>query len=114
MEIMNKEEKFIKFLKAMKYDSKEAVNDIYNAHNLYYSGFGYSKGSIRKKYFSYCQELIEDVIENGGTVEEIERAILFAYVVLDSEKFKLNILKAKDDLKITELYQKYVIGELEE
>ena len=111
--LSNKEERFIKFLKTMKYDIKGA-QDIYQAHNKYYSEFGYSKGATRKKYFSYCQELIEDCIENGGTVEEIERAILFSYVVLDAETYKLDILKAKDDLRITDLYQRYVIGEFKE
>lgn len=83
---------------------------IYQAHNDYFSSQGWSKGKVRKGYFTYCQELIEDMVENGATADELERAIIFSYVVLDAEKCRLSILKAKDDLKIQELYSKYVLG----
>ena len=68
---------------------------------------------ISNMQIEYCfrEELIEDTINNeGSSVAEIERAILFGYVVLDAEKYKLNILRAKEDLEIQELYDKYVLG----
>ena len=89
------------------------ASKLYQVHNDYYSSQGYSKGKERTRYFGYCQELIADMTENGATAEEIERAIIFSYVVLSSEKFKLSILKAKDDLDIQSLYNKYVLGEEE-
>lgn len=106
----SKDQEFKKFLDTVK--GKENLNEaIYDSRQKYYSSYGYSSGSTRKRYFSYCQELIEDTINNeGSSVAEIERAILFGYVVLDAEKYKLNILRAKEDLEIQELYDKYVLG----
>ena len=83
---------------------------IYNAHNQYFSSQGWSKGPLRTKWFGYCQELIDDMNERGADISEMERAIIFAYVVLDAEKCRLSIIKAYDDLCILELYQKYVLG----
>lgn len=99
--------KFKEFLDKMSFVE---YSKIYQAHNDYFSSQGYDKGKVRTGYFTYCQELIEDMTENGATAEELERAIIFSYVVLDSEKCRLSILKAKDDLHIQELYLKYVIG----
>lgn len=87
------------------------LSKLYDAHNRYFSPHGYDKGKTRSKYFGYCQELIDDMCENGASAEELERAIIFSYVVLDADKCRLSILKAKDDLCIQELYEKYVIGE---
>ena len=83
---------------------------IYQAHNDYFSSQGWSRGPLRTKWFSYCQELIDDMNERGADIAEMERAIIFAYVVLDAEKCRLSIIKAYDDLCILELYQKYVLG----
>lgn len=89
------------------------TSKLYQVHNDYYSSQGYSKGKERTRYFGYCQELIDDMVENGATAEELEKAIIFSYVVLDAEKFKLSIVKAKDDLDIQSLYNKYVLGKEE-
>ncbi len=86
------------------------LSKLYQAHNDYYSSQGYSKGTERTRYFTYCHELIEDMVEHGATADELERAIIFSYVVLDSEKYRLSIFKAKEDLLIQELYNKYVLG----
>lgn len=86
------------------------LSKLYQAHNDYYSSQGYSRGKERTRYFNYCHELIEDMAEHGASAEELERAIIFSYIVLDSEKFKLSIFKAKEDLLIQELYNKYVLG----
>ena len=44
---------------------------------------------------------------NGCTDEEMHDAIIFAYVVLDSDKYYLDILKAYDELGIKLLEDKY-------
>lgn len=87
------------------------LSKIYQAHNTYFSSQGWDRGKLRTKWFSYCQELIDDMSENNATYEEMERAIIFAYVVLDAEKCRLSIIKAYDDLCIVELYKRYVLGE---
>ena len=80
---------------------------VYDAHNKYYSGSGYPNRETRKKYTGYCSHLIDGMVENGGKEEELERALLFSYVVLDSEKKKLSIITAKEDFGIQELHDKY-------
>ena len=85
---------------------------VYDLHNRFYSYNGWTKGKTRSNYFSYCQELVECMSEYGATEAEIEIALIFCYVVLDCEKYKLSVLKAKDELNIDELYKKYVLGGL--
>lgn len=82
---------------------------VYDAHNKYYSGSGYPNRETRKKYTDYCSHLIDGMVENGGKEEEFERALLFSFVCIDSIKYKLSILKAKEDLGIDELYLKYYV-----
>lgn len=81
-------------------------SSIYELRNKYYT-FDPPAKSIRQTYMGFCSNLIANMTVNGATAEELERAILFSYVVLDSEKFKLNILTAKDDFGIQELHEKY-------
>lgn len=82
---------------------------VYDARNKYYSGSGYPSRETRKEYTDYCSNLIDGMVENGGKEEELERALLFSYVCVDSIKYKLNILKAKEDLGIDELYLRYYV-----
>ena len=84
------------------------LSEVYQAHNKYFSPEVGKRVPQKKVYMGYCKELIADMVEYGATVEEIERAIIFSYVVLDCEKCRLSILAAKDDLLIDELYDKYV------
>ena len=79
---------------------------IYELRNKYYTVDPPTR-SIRQTYLGFCSNLIANMVVNGATAEELEKAILFSYVVLDSEKFKLNILTAKDDFGIQKLYAKY-------
>ena len=47
------------------------------------------------------------VIANGGTFDDVKRAIEYLAVCIDANKFKLDTKKAFDDLKIQELIDKY-------
>ena len=80
---------------------------VYDTHNKYFTAKGYPSRETRKKYTNYCSNLIAGMIENGSKEEELERALLFSLVCIDSIKYKLSILKAKEDLGIDELYLKY-------
>lgn len=99
---------FKKFLEGLHYEDKTAI---YNARNKYYSSQGYTKDdNVRKGYFIFVSELLDDMLHNeSSSVEEIERAILFGYIVLDSRKYKMSVQMAKEDLGIQELYDKYVL-----
>jgi hypothetical protein len=81
---------------------------IYDAHNKYYSSAGYPSRETRKKYTDYCTKLIDGMTKNKANKEELERALLFSYICVDSIKYRLNILAAKEDLEIDDLYSKYV------
>lgn len=79
---------------------------IYELRNKYYT-FEPTPRSVRQTYIGFCSNLITNMTVNGATAEELEKAILFSCVVLDSDKYRLNILTAKDDLGIQALYEKY-------
>jgi hypothetical protein len=87
------------------------AEEAYQLKNDFYSPTGYPTKSLRQSYIGYCSRLLTDCGMNGATKEELKRATLFSCVVLDSIKFKLDILKAKDQFKITELEYKYMSKE---
>ena len=93
-------------LKEMLEKSGVQKSSIYELHNKYYT-FEPIPRTIRQTYLGFCSNLINSMTANGATAKEIEKAMLFSYVVLDSEKYKLNILTAKDDFGIQALYEKY-------
>lgn len=70
--------------------------------------FGTDRHPKRKQlYINRVSRLIEEMPVNGCTDEEMHDAIIFAYVVLDSDKYYLDILKAYDELGIKLLEDKY-------
>ena len=79
---------------------------IYELRNKYYT-FEPTPRSVRQTYIGFCSNLITNMTANGATAEELEKAILFSVVVLDADKYRLNILTAKDDLGIQALHEKY-------
>lgn len=79
---------------------------IYELRNKYHT-FDVPTRAIRQTYLGFCSKLLTDMSANGATAEELEKAIMFSLVVLDSEKYKLSIIKAKDDMDIQMLYEKY-------
>lgn len=81
-------------------------SSIYELRNKYYT-FEPTPRSVRQTYIGFCSNLITNMTTNGATAEELEKAILFSVVVLDADKYRLNILTAKDDLGIQSLYEKY-------
>lgn len=87
------------------------VEEQHQLENDFYSPTGYPTKSLRQSYIGYCSRLLTDCGMNGATKEELKRATLFSCVVLDSIKFKFDILKAKDQLNITELEYKYMSKE---
>lgn len=93
-------------LKEMLEKSGVQKSSIYELHNKYYT-FEPTPRSVRQTYLGFCSNLITNMTVNGATAEELEKAILFSCVVLDSDKYRLNILTAKDDFGIQALYEKY-------
>lgn len=81
-------------------------SSIYELRNKYYT-FEPTPRSVRQTYIGFCSNLITNMSANGATAEELEKAILFSVVVLDADKYRLNILTAKDDLGIQALHEKY-------
>ena len=80
----------------------------YQLRNTYYSMDGFPTKEIQKNYLNYCDKLIDGMCEKGASPKELERALIFCYVVIDSLKCKLSILKAYDDLEIEDLNSRYV------
>jgi hypothetical protein len=79
---------------------------VYELRNKYYT-LEPTPRSIRQVYIGFCTGLITKMTANGATADELEKAMLFSYVVLDADKYRLNILTAKDDLGIQALHEKY-------
>ena len=81
---------------------------IYAAYNRYFSAFNWTTKPVRQKDLGFCSRLMADMMANGATEDEFERAILFSIVVLDCIKQRLNTKTAYDDLGIFELKEKYM------
>ena len=79
----------------------------YQLRNTYYSMDGFPTKEIQKNYLNYCNNLIDKMCEGGASPKELERALIFCYVVIDSIRYKLSILKAYDDLEIEDLNNRY-------
>lgn len=47
------------------------------------------------------------IISRKGTDEDIRNACIYLYICMDARKYRLNYKKARRDLKIDELIQKY-------
>lgn len=52
--------------------------------------------------------IAKSVVDGGGTDEEIKRACIFMRICFDARKHRLDFHRARKDLKIEELEQKYV------
>lgn len=93
-------------LKEMLDKSGIQKSTVYELRNKYYT-FEPTPRSVRQVYIGFCTGLITKMTANGATAEELEKAMLFSYVVLDADKYRLNILTAKDDFGIQALHEKY-------
>lgn len=77
--------------------------------NHYYSPDGYAKGHIRNKWMKTSIALIQKIRNDGAySVDDIKKAIIFGYVCLDAEKYRLSILMAIDELEIQTLIYRYL------
>jgi hypothetical protein len=47
------------------------------------------------------------MLETGGLYEELDRAMEYFIVCIDSQKYNLDVRKCYDDLNINELLNKY-------
>lgn len=47
------------------------------------------------------------ICEAGGTLDDLETLVLYAYILMDAEKKHLNFMRAKNDLKISEMTENY-------
>lgn len=53
-------------------------------------------------------DLAKRVVSRGGTDEEARNACLYLYICVDARKYRLNHQKARKDLRIEEMMQKYM------
>lgn len=101
---MTKAEKLYKELQ----DFEVPKSDIYELHNKFYHYDAAISKRDKQIWCGRCSRLITDMSVNGATAEELEKAILFSIVVIDSDKKRLLVHKAYDELGIRELEQKYM------
>ena len=83
------------------------ASSVYETRDKYFDPHNVPDKETRKEWTNYCSELITAMTVNGATPEEIEKAIIFSMVCIDSQKYKLSITKAYKDLKIAALEKKY-------
>lgn len=83
-------------------------SDIYALRNQFYVLDGFPTKSIRQSHIDFCIKLLDKMVHNGATEEELERVLLFSYVVYYSIESKLSLLKAEDYYNIQELRRKYL------
>ena len=53
-------------------------------------------------------KLMDCMCEAGAKPEEFSRVVLYAYICIDALKYELNYSQARNDLKISELYNNYM------
>ena len=83
---------------------KSEVYELREHYKDYSSSFDKTQ---RQFYIGKAARLIEDMAFGGCTEEEMKRAIIFSIVVLDSDKYRLNIIEAYHDLDIKNLEMEY-------
>lgn len=79
----------------------------YQIRNTYYSYDGCATKEIQKNYLNYCDKLIDKMCDNGASPKELERALIFCYVIIDCVEYRLSVIKAYDDLEIEDLNNRY-------
>lgn len=57
------------------------------------------------------ERLFEYIALLGGSREEAVRALIFMEVVIDAEKCYLDVSRAREELQIPELIEKYMVGD---
>lgn len=83
--------------------------DAGNYKNDYYSSLGYTKGATLTRWRKKAAQIIETIDNNGAlSDEDIKNAIIFGYVCLDADQYKLNVLEAIDDLNVRLLVHRYL------
>lgn len=104
-------EEFNNRIKAAGYKSNEEyLDDVvakYGAVDplFYVKGSSFNNG--RTKELGKISKLIADMAIKGATEEEIKAAIKYSMILIDAEKHNLDYIKAKKDLKIDEINEKY-------
>ena len=101
-----KEKDLVEFL----HSSDFTKNDIFKIRQKY-ANPDWKPGdrSIRRLYKSWTVELINAMYRaKVCPKQDFDKVVEFAYVVVDAEKYKLDILKAKEALRIDALYMQYV------
>lgn len=86
------------------------ASSVYETRDKYFDPHNVPDKETRKEWTNYCSELIEAMIVNGATSKELEKAIIFSKICIDSIKYQLSIIKAYKELKICDLEEKYVQG----
>ena len=85
--------------------------DAGNYKNDYYSSLGYTKGATLTRWRKTAADIIETIDKNGALSEEdIKNAIIFGYVCIDADQYRLNVLEAIDDLNVQLLVHRYLKG----
>lgn len=53
-------------------------------------------------------QLVSEMLANGATANELDKAMEYIMVTIDAQKFNLDFKRAHDDLDVTELWRKYL------
>ena len=62
-----------------------------------------------KIWMGQAVNILQATLTRGGTKEEVERAVKFAFVILDARKLNLSIDDAREKYGIDELREKYYV-----
>ena len=96
-------------LRKMMDDFPLPKSDVYELRD-HYKDYSTSYDKTQRQYYigkAAC--LIEEMAFGGCTEEEMKRAIIFSIVVLDSNKYRLNIIDAYKELDIKDLETRYLL-----
>ena len=67
----------------------------------------YVNADTHRRIMQEAIDTAKMIISRKGTDEDIRNACLYLYICMDARKYRLNHNKARRDLKIDELIQKY-------
>lgn len=99
----------ITFLTILELKKKRAFDflDGWDAKNEKATTNGHMTPAKHKRVFGRAVKILHNVIFCGGTKDEIERAVKFALIALDSMKWHLDVETAESKYGVKELYEKY-------
>lgn len=89
--------------KVLRYDEYLRIRAKYYIHNPK----RYVEADTHRRIMDSSVRIAKTVIDQGGTDEEIKQACSYMYICMDARKYRLDWHRARKDMKIDELVQKY-------